>query len=77
VFGFTGEETDSDGLIDLRARYYNPSIGQFMRLDPIETLNRYQYSGGNPVNFIDPSGLICEKPERWNKCSGSMNDPCS
>ena len=27
VFGFTDEEIDSDGLIYLRARYYDPAIG--------------------------------------------------
>jgi RHS repeat-associated protein len=58
VFGFTDEETDSNGLLNLRARYYNPAIGQFFSLDPLETRNRYQYVGANPVNFHDPSGMV-------------------
>jgi len=64
VFGFTGEETDSNGLVNLRARYYNPAIGQFFSLDPLEgnmgrplSLDRYVYVQGNAVNHTDPSGL--------------------
>jgi RHS repeat-associated protein len=52
-----GEPTDVNGLVYLRARYYNPTIGQFFKLDPMETPNRYRYVGANPVNFHDPSGL--------------------
>ena len=32
-FGYNGEEQDETGLIYLRARYYNPVIGQFIQLD--------------------------------------------
>ena len=73
VFGFTGEETDSNGLVNLRARYYNPGLGQFFSLDPLETLNRYAYVRGNPVNRVDPSGLIGEQPPSCSsgqKCCG-------
>lgn len=57
VFGYTSEPTDSNGLVYLRARYLNPSLGQFISLDPMETPNRYAYVMGNPVNRTDPSGL--------------------
>lgn len=30
VYGFTGEPTDSNGLVQLRARYLNPALGQFL-----------------------------------------------
>ncbi len=63
-FGFTGEPTDDNGLVNLRARYYNPALGVFPSLDPIEgvlqqvmSLNRYAYVAGNVVNAVDPSGL--------------------
>jgi RHS repeat-associated protein len=71
AFGFTGEETDWDGLVNLRARYYNPALGQFMSLDPLEgasctpmSLNRYMYVQGNIVNQRDPRGL-CGQPTNW------------
>jgi RHS repeat-associated protein len=64
-FGFTGEQTDPNtGLVYLRNRYYNPTLGVFPSLDPLEgnmanplSLNRYAYVLDNPVNFVDPSGL--------------------
>ncbi len=62
-FGFTGEPTDDNGLVHLRARYYNPALGVFPSLDPLEgilqqamSLNRYAYVAGNVVNAVDPSG---------------------
>ncbi len=39
VFGFTDEETDGTGLINLRARYYNPALGVFTGLDPFEGIS--------------------------------------
>jgi RHS repeat-associated protein len=59
-FGYAGEYRDSEsGLIYLRARYYDPTTGQFVNRDPIEALTRdaYGYAGNNPLNFTDPSGL--------------------
>ena len=32
-FGYNGEKTDESGNIYLRARYYNPRIGQFVQID--------------------------------------------
>ncbi|CAG0936724.1 hypothetical protein TFLX_05611, partial [Thermoflexales bacterium] len=55
-FGFTGEVTDSNGLLYLRARYYLPGLGVFPSLDPVEEGNRYGYVGGDVVNRVDPSG---------------------
>jgi RHS repeat-associated protein len=66
VFGFTGEPSDGNGLVYLRARYYNPTSGVFTGPDPFEgdpawvgSLNRYSYVRGNVTNRIDPSGM-CE-----------------
>jgi RHS repeat-associated protein len=59
-YGFTGEPKDSNDLLYLRGRYYRPSIGQFVSLDPLETANRYGYVGGNVVNRVDPTGLYEE-----------------
>jgi RHS repeat-associated protein len=56
-YGYTGEWEDQNDLVYLRARYYDPGLGSFVSLDPLETPNRYGYVGGNPVNRVDPSGL--------------------
>ncbi|MGO9316973.1 MAG: RHS repeat-associated core domain-containing protein [Terracidiphilus sp.] len=61
---YRGEQYDSDlGLYYLRAIYYNPSTGRFLSRDPLDgnandpaTLHKYLYVGGDPVNWIDPSG---------------------
>ena len=59
-FGFTGYQVDDvNGLQYAQARYYNPNIGRFGAEDPIKDLvNWYGYCGANPVNLIDPSGLV-------------------
>lgn len=57
MYGFTGEPTDANGLLYLRARYYVPNLGVFTGLDLIENINQYRYVSGNPVNRIDPNGL--------------------
>ncbi len=63
-YGFTGEQTDTNGQVYLRARYYNPNIGVFTARDSFEgrydramTLNGYNWVEGNVPNRIDPSGL--------------------
>ena len=62
-FGFTGEITDSNDQIYLRARYYDPGMGVFPSLDPFEgmhsrpmSLNGYAWVEGNAPNAIDPAG---------------------
>lgn len=60
----SGEQYDPDlGLYYLRARYMNPATGRFMSRDPIDgdtfqpvTLHKYLYAGGDPINWLDPSG---------------------
>ncbi len=87
-FGFTGELVDGSGLLDLRARRYNAGIGVFASLDPFEgssddsmSLNGYGYVAGNPINMVDPSGMIYETPDMFAGCviklrDISENDPC-
>jgi RHS repeat-associated protein len=65
MYGYTGEPVDSNELVYLRNRYYNPNLGTFVSQDPYEgvinnpmSLNRYSYVQGNPVNLTDPSGMI-------------------
>ena len=61
-FGYAGGYTDPTGLIYLINRYYDPSTGQFLSVDPLVgiTDQPYQYVGGDPINGSDPSGLTTE-----------------
>lgn len=59
--GALGVMTDVNGLIYMRARYYNPRIGRFLNVDPIGFeggMNWFAYAAGNPVSNADPSGLF-------------------
>ena len=63
-FGYRGEEgyyTDTEtGLLYLHQRYYDPGTGRFLTRDPMGYgggINLYGYTGNNPVNNSDPSGL--------------------
>jgi RHS repeat-associated protein len=64
ALGFTGELSDATGLINLRARLYDPATGAFTQTDPLRPgapgvvgYNPYAYVGSNPVTWTDPSGL--------------------
>jgi RHS repeat-associated protein len=59
--GYAGQYTDVEtGLQYLRARFYDPATAQFLGPDPLRALTQlpYGYAHGNPVNGVDPSGLI-------------------
>lgn len=62
-YGFTGETTDANGLIYLRARYYSPLEGRFLSRDTWEgeftqpiTQNKWIYANSNPTYYVDPTG---------------------
>jgi RHS repeat-associated protein len=58
--GRYGVQTDANGLLYMRARYYNPYLCRFLNADPAGFsggLNFYAYADGNPVSLIDPFGL--------------------
>ena len=49
------------GLLYMRRRHYDPTLGRFLSADPIGLaggLNVYEYAGTNPVTFVDPEGLL-------------------
>ena len=62
--GKYGVIADSDSHLYVRARYYSPTLGRFLQKDAIRgnefdpnSLNRYRYTDGNPINFIDINGM--------------------
>jgi len=62
-YAFTGREYDEEsGLYYYRARYYDPEQGRFVSEDPLGYSggdpNFYGYVGNDPVNRLDPNGLI-------------------
>jgi RHS repeat-associated protein len=68
AFGYAGQYTDTEtGLQWLRARYYDPTTGQFLTVDPLTaaTGTRYAYAAGNPITGADPSGMAWWNPASW------------
>jgi len=62
-YSFTSREFDPEtALYFYRARYYDPATGRFLQEDPIGfgggDVNLYRYVANNPVNFVDPAGLV-------------------
>ncbi|WP_217705798.1 RHS repeat domain-containing protein [Peristeroidobacter soli] len=61
---FAGKSYDaSTGLSYMGARYYDPTLGRFLGIDPaqldpdnLHSLNRYAYANNNPYKFVDPDG---------------------
>ncbi|WP_044176066.1 RHS repeat-associated core domain-containing protein [Granulicella mallensis] len=71
-YKFTGKERDTESGLDyFGARYYGSNIGRFMSPDPSglayadpsnpQSFNLYSYVRNNPLSFVDPSGLTCQK----------------
>jgi len=65
-YGHQGGRHDAvTGRINFRNRDYDPEMMRWIQQDPagyVDGLNLYQYVGGNPVNFTDPSGLFAPIP---------------
>lgn len=63
-FGFTGQAWLKEiGLNYYRARIYSPRLGRFLQSDPVfykDDMNIYGYTGNDPVNKKDPSGMVAE-----------------
>jgi hypothetical protein len=50
----------------MRARYYDPTTGQFLTIDPlvVRTGQRYAYAADDPINNVDVSGLVSSQAIR-------------
>ena len=53
-------------ILDYEARYYEPSIGRFLGVDPLAgdfpSWTPYHYVHNNPLRYIDPTGMKAEEP---------------
>jgi len=76
--GTLGVRAEAGGLLDMRARLYDPALGRFTSPDPWPaylpepaTLNWYLYALGDPVSQVDPYGLFCwTGKNKHGKCRG-------
>jgi RHS repeat-associated core domain len=75
--GYTGHVSDSvTGLSYMQQRYYDPTIGRFLSVDPVTAysgdqkyFNRYWYAAANPYKFTDPDGrkLVIEGDKEFKR----------
>jgi RHS repeat-associated protein len=78
---FTTYERDSNGTDEAMFRRYNRWHSRFDQPDPYggstsltnpQSFNRYAYVQGDPVNFVDPSGLMPCRPGNYSaECDSS------
>lgn len=52
----------ASNFIDMGARVYDPSLGRFLSVDPVEggSHNAYEYAGQNPIDQYDLDGTHCK-----------------
>lgn len=71
--GQFGVMTEASGLLTMQARYYSPIFRRFLSEDPSGFgggINLYAYTGGDPVNLMDPFGLGAVDSGFWSGLAG-------
>jgi len=66
LYLYRGEQFDAEtDAYYLRARSYQPATGRFFSTNPVDgmmfepmTFHRYVYTNNDPVNNVDPSGIL-------------------
>ncbi|MEU3402266.1 RHS repeat-associated core domain-containing protein [Streptomyces filamentosus] len=81
---FLGKPTDSTtGLTHVGARQYDPTLGQFVSIDPVlsldqhQSLNGYSYANQHPATTSDPTGLAEMCHENGGPCPAPKNNTVS
>jgi len=75
--GYAGHVFDPDAELSyMQARYYDPSVGRFLSVDPKtamagvpDTFSSYAYVSDNPINRTDPTGTYaCDTAKDKDQC---------
>lgn len=79
-FMFQGRDRDPDtGLYNFRNRFYSPTLGRFLQVDPIRQEggeNIYAFVRNDPVNYYDPHGLLrADPPDPAPPAPGEPSEP--
>ncbi len=63
------------------ARYFDPQLSRWHCSDPLPesstSLSPYAYVTNNPVNFVDPNGMLYAKPSDWEREQAKERAHCS
>ncbi|WP_438488888.1 RHS repeat domain-containing protein [Streptomyces sp. S186] len=77
--GFVGGSNEkTTGLIHLGAREYDPTLGQFISVDPVmdltdsQQLQGYAYGNNNPLTYSDPTGMLYSSSDLFEIGLGAL-----